>query len=143
MQADRQKNFYFEDTVLWQFHCCRCTHFNIGLLAQRHFWNYEGLPYWLICLGIWPEFEILQILSPWCGIREWTRYNICQWLMDISNQKSCYKWTLLSDSIKVKYTKKIIWPKSYDRTVLYSLPTHLITIQIYRIDYSHVNGLTS
>lgn len=40
MQADRQKTFFiFEDTVLWQFHCCRCTHLNI--LAQRHCWNYK------------------------------------------------------------------------------------------------------
>lgn len=53
--------FIFEDTVLWQFHCCRCTHLNI--LAQRHCRNYKEC---LTGAYIWvfdPDFEILKMLT--------------------------------------------------------------------------------
>lgn len=59
--TDKKLFFYYyfwRYGLLWQFHCCRCTHLNI--LAQRHCWNYKDLPKWHIYLGSWPEFENTQ-----------------------------------------------------------------------------------
>lgn len=55
--------------LLWQFHCCRCTHLNI--LAQRRCWNYKVLPKWHIYFGFLTRFwKYSKMLLPWFGNHE-------------------------------------------------------------------------
>lgn len=121
MQADRQKTFFiiifWRYGLLWQFHCCRCTHLNI--LAQRRCWNYKVLPKWHIYFGFLTRFwKYSKMLLPWFGnhevrtlIKRLYKSAISWWVCSFFSfillfiLSLCYESTSISDPIKVKYTK--------------------------------------